>query len=74
MPQGLTNSGATFQRMMNKVLSDLIGEICLVYLDDIIIYSNSEKDHLEHVRRVLKRLKEFNLKIKLKKCKFAKEG
>ena len=73
MPQGLTNSGATFQRMMNKVLSDLIGEICLVYLDDIIIYSNSEKDHLEHVRRVLKRLKEFNLKIKLKKCKFAEK-
>ena len=71
MPMGLTNACATFQRLMNTVLDGLIGECCLVYLDDIIIYSNSIEEHLQHVKRVAERLRTNNLKIKLSKCKFA---
>jgi hypothetical protein len=71
LPMGLTNACATFQRLMNTVLGDLIGKICLVYLDDIIIYSNTPKEHLDHIRMVIARLREHNLKIKVSKCKFA---
>ena len=71
MPMGLTCAGATFQRMMDKVLEGLIGVCCLVYLDDIIIYSDSSSDHVEHVKLVTERLRYHNLKVKLSKCKFA---
>ena len=71
MPMGLTNACATFQRLMNGVLDGLIGKCCLVYLDDIIIFSNNVQDHLNHVKLVSQRLRDHNLKIKLSKCKFA---
>lgn len=70
MPMGLTNSGATFQRLMNHVLKDLIGKICLVYLDDIIIYSNTAAEHLEHLKIVCEALRKYNWKISRKKCSF----
>ena len=73
MPMGLTNACATFQRLMNNVLDGLIGKICLVYLDDIIIFSNNLEEHIEHVKLVAQRLREHNLKIKLSKCKFAQQ-
>jgi hypothetical protein len=73
MPMGLTNACATFQRLMNNVLDGLIGKICLVYLDDIIIFSNTLEEHIEHVKLVAQRLREHNLKIKLSKCKFAQK-
>lgn len=52
MPMGLTNACATFQRLMNNVLDGLIGKICLVYLDDNIIFSKTLEEHIEHVRLV----------------------
>ena len=73
MPMGLTNACATFQRLMNMVLDGYIGDFCLVYLDDIIIYSENEEDHLKHVQQVVERLRKHNLKIKLSKCKFARK-
>ena len=73
MPMGLTNACATFQRLMNSVLDGLLGKICLVYLDDIIIYSNSDEEHKTHVNMVADRLRENNLKVKLSKCHFARE-
>ena len=73
MPMGLTNACATFQRLMNKVLAGLVGKICLVYLDDIIIYSNNELEHVEHIRLVCERLRQHNLKIAIHKCKFFKK-
>ncbi len=73
MPMGLTNSGATFQRLMNSILAGLIGVICLIYLDDIIIYSKFIKDHLKHVRLVLERLKKYGIKFNVAKCEIAKE-
>lgn len=71
LPMGLTNACATFQRLMNTVLSDLIGKICVVYLDDIIIFSDSIEQHTDHVVQVANRLRLFNLKVNLKKCTFA---
>ena len=71
LPMGLTNACATFQRMMDQVLNGLIGVICFVYLDDVIVFSDSDDKHVEHVKTVIERLKNANLKIKLGKCEFA---
>lgn len=68
LPFGLCNAPSTFQRLMDQVLRGLQGKTCLVYLDDIIIYSESFDEHLNHLREVLDRLKHANLKLKPKKC------
>lgn len=73
MPFGLTNAPATFQRMMNKVLKDYIGEFVQVYLDDIIIYSTTKEQHIHHLDKVLGKLKDEQLICKKKKCEFFKE-
>lgn len=70
MPFGLKNAPATFQRAMNNILSNYIGSICYVYLDDIIIIGHNLEDHLNNVCKVLERLAQFNLKIQLDKCEF----
>lgn len=70
MPFGLTNAPATFMRLMNKVLAEYIHEFVVVYLDDILIYSQNEADHEQHVDLILKRLAEFDLAVKLSKCSF----
>ncbi|GBP32232.1 Retrovirus-related Pol polyprotein from transposon 17.6 [Eumeta japonica] len=69
MPFGLKNAPATFQRMMNDILKGLIGNICLVYLDDIIIYSENKKQHLERLKKVFDALQRANLKINKNKYK-----
>ena len=70
MPFGLTNAPATFQRLMECVLTGLSGEQCLIYLDDIIIFSSSFADHLNRLTSVLQRLRQAGLKIKPSKCQF----
>ncbi|GET62049.1 putative retrotransposon protein [Rhizophagus irregularis DAOM 181602=DAOM 197198] len=70
MPFGLTNAPATFQRLMDEILEEYINDFVVVYIDDIMIYSENLKDHMEHVEKVLKKLQENNLIIKLKKCRF----
>lgn len=56
MPFGLANAPATFQRFMNMTLSGLTGELCMVYLDDIIIYnSNGPKEHIRNIEKVFER-------------------
>jgi hypothetical protein len=67
---GLTNSPATFQAYINKALSGLVDAICVVYLDDILIYSENLEDHRRHVREVFERLRRFSLFANLKKCSF----
>ena len=71
MPMGVTNATETFQRMMHIVLKDLIDQICQVYLDDIIVYSENIDQHFHHVKQVVNRLTQYCLKIKLSKCKVA---
>ena len=56
MPFGLTNAPAIFQSMMDRIFRDLIGVYVVVYLDDILIYSDNEEEHEEHVREVFRRL------------------
>ena len=67
---GLTNAPSSFQRIMTNVLSDLTRTCVKVYLGDIIIHSRTEEEHMEHLRLVLARLREYRLYIKLRKCKF----
>jgi hypothetical protein len=68
MPFGLCNAGASFQRLMDFVLSGLHPEICLVYLDDIIVFSESLNDHLQRLSTVLCRMRTAGLKLKPEKC------
>ena len=70
MPFRLTNAPATFQRLMNYVLYDYLNDFVVVYLDDILVCSDTFKEHLVHLRKVFDKLREANLVIKLKKCKF----
>ena len=73
MPFGLTNSPATFQKLMHRCLGDLHKD-CLVYLDDIIIFSSDIEDHFQKLEKVFQRLKDYNLKLKPSKCMFLKES
>ena len=70
LPFGLSNAPATYQRLMEQCLGDLNMKICAIYLDDLIIFSNSLEQHLERLDTVLRRLKECNLKLSPNKCKF----
>lgn len=73
MPFGLKNAPATFQRVMDNVLKGLQGKICLVYMDDIIIYSTSLQEHLVNLTKVFQRLRDTNLKIQIDKSEFLKK-
>jgi len=73
MPFGLTNAPPTFQRMMNKILKEWLYEFAVVYIDDIMIYSRTFEEHLEHIEKVLDKLREVNLMLKLKKCKWCEQ-
>ena len=68
MPFGLCNAPATFQRLMDTVLTGLNFEICLAYLDDIILFSKDLDSHLERLQCLLSKLREANLKLKPSKC------
>ncbi|QRV98260.1 Retrotransposable element Tf2 protein [Ceratobasidium sp. AG-Ba] len=70
MPFGLKNAPAVLQRMMNHILRHLLGTTVVVYMDDILIFSEKEEEHAEHVREVLRILRENNLYAKLAKCEF----
>ena len=70
MPFGLTNGPASFQHYINDALRDYLDVFCTAYLDDILIYSNTLKEHKQHVRQVLQRLREFGLQADIAKCEF----
>lgn len=73
MPFGLKNAPATFQRLMNAMLSGLQGIKCLVYLDDIVIFGASLMEHNKRLREVLKRLRENQLKLQPDKCEILRK-
>ena len=72
MPFGFSNAPRTFMRLMNEVLRDFIGKFVIVYLDDILIFSQSKEEHLRHLRRVLETLQSEKLLVNIKKCSFIK--
>ena len=69
---GLTNAPATFQGVMNKKFQQHLGKFVLVYLDDILVFSKTQEEHLEHLCKVFEILRENKLFAKLTKCHFAK--
>src|SRR5947207_8702195 len=69
----LINTSAMFQELINHVLYNHLNEFIITYLDNILIYSENEKDHKKHVKEVLKKLQEKKFYFKLKKCKFHKQ-
>ena len=71
IPFGLTNAPATFQRLMECVLAGLVGEQCLIYLDDIIVFSSTFKEHLVRLSGVFQALNDAGLQLKPSKCHFA---
>ena len=73
MPFGATNAPATFQRLMHDCLGDLNMNWCIVYLDDIIIFSDTQEEHLKRLEAVFQKLIAGGLKLKPSKCHFFKE-
>ena len=70
MPYGLCNASATFQRLMQNCLGELNLTYALIYLDDVIVYSKTEEEHLVHLCAILERFMEHGLKLKPSKCNF----
>ena len=70
MPFGLTNAPASFQRWINHILNTVIDICCIVYLDDILIYSETIEQHVQDVIKVLKLLRAHEIKLKPTKCEF----
>jgi hypothetical protein len=70
MPFGLTNTPAQFQAHIHQVLAGLVDITCIVYLDDILIFSSTEEEHVEHVKEDLRRLRKAKLYLKLPKCEW----
>ena len=68
MPFGLNNAPVTFQRLMDSVLKEYLYKFTIVYLDDIIIFSKTKEEHIRHVKQVLHKIKQANLKLKPSKC------
>jgi hypothetical protein len=68
IPFGLMNAPATFQAIMEKVLEPVLWKTCAVYIDDLVIFLQTEEEHLEHLAEVLKLLDETGLRMKVDKC------
>lgn len=73
MPFGLTNALTTFRTLMNKVFQPYLDRFVVVYLDDIVIYSDTLNEHVDHLRTVFKVLRENKLYVKKEKCSFVKD-
>ena len=73
MPFGLTNAPATFQRLMESCLGEMHLNWCIIYLDDVIIFSRTPEEHVQRLRSVLQKLRAAGLKLKPSKCEFFKD-
>ena len=67
---GLVNAPATFQRAMDTIFKGL--EFVVVYLDDVLVMSRSGEEHIEHLKIVFAKLREYNIKLRIDKCNFFK--
>ena len=72
LSMGLTNAPSTFQAVMNKIFGEQVGKHVVVYMDDILIFSDTKEEHLEHLRVVLTTLRKWDFYCKLSKCEFMK--
>ena len=72
MPFGVTNAPAQFMNMMNDLLGEYLDKFVLVFLDDVLILSTNQQDHAEHLRKVLKKLREHQLFAEASKCEILK--
>ena len=70
MPFGLKNAGATYQRLMNRMFAPQIGRNVQVYVDDMLVKSRREEDHLEDLRETFGTLRSYNMKLNPGKCAF----
>ena len=70
MPFGLTNTPTAFMDLMHRVFQPYLDQFVMVFVDDILIYSKSEKDHKGHLRIILQTLREHQLYAKFNKCEF----
>ena len=68
LPMGLVNAPAVFQRAMDHIFKGL--KFVKIYLDDILIVSKTEQEHLQHITEVFRRFAEYNIKLRIDKCKF----
>lgn len=73
LPMGITNAAPTFQRNMEIMLQGLLWKSCIIYIDDVIVFSDSFDDHLRHLEKVLQRMKRFNIITKPAKCVLCQE-
>lgn len=73
MPFRLTNAPATFQGLMNTVFAPLLRKCVLVFVDDILVYSNSLQEHVQHLQQVFELLQDHGLYVKASKCSFAQQ-
>jgi hypothetical protein len=73
MPYGLTGALATFHSIMNHIQKPLLRKCVVVFMDDILIYSKTYEEHIEHVRQVFQLLQEHQFKVRLSKCSLAKQ-
>jgi len=70
MQYGVTNVLCVFMEYMNRIFHPFLDRFVVVFIDDILVYSKSEEEHAEHLRVVLRTLKEKKLFAKLSKCEF----
>ena len=73
MPFGLKNAPSTFQRMMNNVLREHVNKICVIYMDDILVFSTSLQEHISNLEKIFTTLRKANLKVSLNKSEFLKK-
>ena len=70
MPFGLKNAGATYQPLVNYMFRDLIGKSMEIYMDDLLVKSREESDHLRHLADAFNILRKFRMKLNPAKCAF----
>ena len=70
MPFGLCNAPAMFQRLIDRVYDEIACKFVVVYLDDTIVYSRTFDDHLKHLNKVFRRIKQAGLRLNIEKCNF----
>jgi hypothetical protein len=73
MPYELKAAGATFQRAMNSVLRDSIGDRCFVYVDEVLVLRETLAEHHAKLREVLERFRKFSIKVEPDKCEFLRQ-